>query len=410
MLDKNLNIMVLDDDPFILKMMQLMLQQRGLTKVQTFELARDALEECSTGIRPDILFLDINMPDIDGIQVLRLMHQSNFSGSIIFLSGEDELMHKTLFKLASLQGLNVIGSLHKPIQADALNHQLARTQKRFLHHLQSSHQRHQALKLDSRQLVMALHHRELTNFYQPKVSLRTGLWLGVECLVRWQHPELGMISPKQFVPLAEESNLITDITRQVIKQSIEDFHDWDPEQMPKISINLSMQDLTDVNFSDFLIQTTQMQHFSPRQITFEITESRLAKDLAPVLDILARLRLHRFKLSIDDFGTGHSSLLQLRDLPFDELKIDQGFVHDAHNEHRMNAIVKASIALAKHLEMESVAEGVETTEDWRNMQTLGADIAQGYFIAKPMPFAELENWHQQWRQRIQQENLLTPLI
>jgi EAL domain-containing protein (putative c-di-GMP-specific phosphodiesterase class I) len=153
-----------------------------------------------------------------------------------------------------------------------------------------------------------------------------------------------------------------------------------------------------------------MQHFSPRQITFEITESRLAKDLAPVLDILARLRLHRFKLSIDDFGTGHSSLLQLRDLPFDELKIDQGFVHDAHNEHRMNAIVKASIALAKHLEMESVAEGVETIEDWRNMQTLGADIAQGYFIAKPMPFAELENWHQQWRQRIQQENLLTPLI
>ena len=142
-------------------------------------------------------------------------------------------------------------------------------------------------------------------------------------------------------------------------------------------------------------------------IVLEITESQLMSDIRVSLEILTRLRLKRFHLSIDDFGTGHSSLAQLRDIPFDELKIDQGFVHRASEDETLRAIYDASLALAKQLNMEAVAEGVENRADWELLRQTGCDLAQGNFIAPPMPAEALGNWVKQWRTRIEVEALVS---
>jgi EAL domain-containing protein (putative c-di-GMP-specific phosphodiesterase class I) len=142
----------------------------------------------------------------------------------------------------------------------------------------------------------------------------------------------------------------------------------------------------------------------PGDIVLEVTESRLMKDLSAPLEILARLRLKRFSLSIDDFGTGHSTLAQLRDFPFDELKVDRSFVHGAAGNDTLSAIYGASLSLAKHLGIKTVAEGVENRADWDFLRGTGCDLAQGYFIAKPMPAGEIPDWIAAWEANI--ENLM----
>ena len=142
------------------------------------------------------------------------------------------------------------------------------------------------------------------------------------------------------------------------------------------------------------------------QVVLEVTESRLMTDSRAPLEILARLRLRRFGLSIDDFGTGHSSLAQLRDIPFDELKVDRSFVHGAHADETMRAIYEASLGLAKQLNMDIVAEGVEDQADWDFLRRSGCHLAQGYFIAKPMTAADLSDWVDAWRGRLRDEDLI----
>lgn len=167
----------------------------------------------------------------------------------------------------------------------------------------------------------------------------------------------------------------------------------------KVAINVSVDNLNTLDFPEQITSAAAAAGVAPQSILLEVTESQLMKDLRAPLEILTRLRLRRFRLSIDDFGTGHSSLAQLRDVPFDELKIDQSFVHGAHHNETLRAIFYASVGLAKELGMEVVAEGVEDVDDWTFVQRTGCDLAQGYFIARPMPAESILEWMIGWRQR-----------
>jgi len=159
-----------------------------------------------------------------------------------------------------------------------------------------------------------------------------------------------------------------------------------------VAVNVSMANLTALDFPDFVSEQARLKGLPPASIVLEVTESQLMRDLRAPLEILTRLRLKRFRLSIDDFGTGHSSLAQLRDLPFDELKIDRSFVHGAHNNEILRAIFQASLGLAKQLGMATVAEGVEDSDDADFVRSTGCDLAQGYLIAKPMAASQVEAW------------------
>jgi len=166
-----------------------------------------------------------------------------------------------------------------------------------------------------------------------------------------------------------------------------------------VAVNVSMENLDRLDFPDFVASCAREMGVSLSNLVLEVTESRLMKDVRGPLDILARLRLKHVDLSIDDFGTGHSSLAQLRDLPFNELKIDRSFVRGVCRDAQLAAICEASLDIARKLGMRVVAEGVEDIDDWNFLRARGCDIAQGYFIAKPMPMTGLAEWLPEWERR-----------
>lgn len=250
------------------------------------------------------------------------------------------------------------------------------------------------------ELREAIVHGELVNYYQPKVSLATGEVVGAETLVRWLHTADGLVMPDQFVGLAEEYGLINALTHRVLVSALTQARRWQDAHLSlRLAVNLSMDNLLSLSFLDAVVNLTAQAGMHPENLMLEVTESRLMQDQRVSLEILTRLRLKRFKLSIDDFGTGNSSLTQLRDIPFDELKIDQSFVHGAWANDTQRAMFDASLGLARQLGMETVAEGVEDQADWDFLRQQGCDVAQGYFIARPMPTEQFIPWVAQWEER-----------
>jgi len=209
-----------------------------------------------------------------------------------------------------------------------------------------------------------------------------------------------MVYPDQFIGVAEAHGLIDDLTRVVLRNALAQARAWrDAGLALRVAVNLSMDNLSTPSFADFVAEQAAETGVAPADMVLEVTESRLMADLRAPLEIMTRLRLKRFRLSIDDFGTGHSSLVQLRDMPFDELKIDRSFVHRAHADMTLRAIFEASVKLARQLDMEIVAEGVEDRDDWDFLRHAQCDLAQGYFIARPMPAADLPGWMETWEGR-----------
>jgi EAL domain-containing protein (putative c-di-GMP-specific phosphodiesterase class I) len=191
--------------------------------------------------------------------------------------------------------------------------------------------------------------------------------------------------------------MIGEITWNVMAQAMRQARRWREAGYPiNLAINVSMQDFTFLTFPDKAAALAQSIGVESSNLTFEVTETCIMRQLGTVLDVLSRLRLKRFRLSIDDFGTGHSSLAQLRDLPFDELKIDRGFVHGAAGHPTRRAICTASLRMAQQLKLRVVAEGVERPEDWDLLRQLGCEEVQGYMIAKPMPAAQVSAWIDDW--------------
>jgi EAL domain-containing protein (putative c-di-GMP-specific phosphodiesterase class I) len=208
------------------------------------------------------------------------------------------------------------------------------------------------------------------------------------------------VYPDRFIGVAEQHGLIDDLSLVVLGAALVQARLWkDAGLSLRLAVNLSMDNLNSLSFLDALVNLTSQTGVAPQDMVLEVTESRLMGDQRIPLEILTRLHLKRFRLSIDDFGTGNSSLAQLNDVPFDELKIDKTFVHGAWANPTQCAMFDASIGLARQLKMESVAEGVEDRQDWDFLRRRGCDLAQGYFIAKPMPAEDLSAWLAGWNER-----------
>ena len=395
-----MKILLLDDETFMLKLISRVLTNLGYSEVSSFDSGLAALESFeSPNSPPDLVLMDLNMPGMDGIEFIRHLVERRYTGSLILISGEDERMLLTAEKLVRTHEISMLGHLHKPIKPEALSALL----EHWRPHLQyASHASKKVYEADA--VRAAINSSELVNYYQPKVMVSTGRVVGVETLVRWRHPEDGMVFPDQFIGVAETHGLIDDLTRVVLTDALAQARLWQDAGMAfQVAVNVSMDNLKALDFPDFVAGLAANAGVSPQRVILEVTESRLMDDLRVVLEILMRLRLKRFRLSIDDFGTGHSSLSQLRDIPFDELKIDQGFVHGAYSNERVRAIYNASLSLARQLGMEIVAEGVEDRDDWNFLCQTECELAQGYFIAKPMPASALPAWMEAWQERVSGE-------
>ncbi|MFH1819395.1 MAG: EAL domain-containing response regulator [Pseudomonadota bacterium] len=390
-----MRILLVDDEPFVLKLLSRQLASLGAGEVVSRERAEDALDLLESGKQTfDLILCDLQMPEIDGVEFIRQLVRIGYSGGLVLVSGEDSRILQTAEKLSKAHRLNILGALHKPVSIEQLRQVLGS-------HPSRTTMPHPARKTYEREeLWQAIIGGRLVNYYQPKVDLVSGTVTGVETLVRWLHPEDGLVFPDQFISTAEENGLIDELTRTVLANALRQACAWQADGLHlQLAVNVSMDNLEFLKFPDLVAQAVAKSGLPPTRLELEVTESRLMKDPLASFDILTRLRLKHIGLSIDDFGTGHSSLAQLRDIPFDELKVDRGFVHGACRDPSLRAIFEASLGMAQQLGMKTVAEGVEDQEDWEFLRTSGCDTAQGYFIAKPMPAADLMSWMNTWEIR-----------
>ncbi|GHA12056.1 EAL domain-containing response regulator [Oceanisphaera arctica] len=399
-----MKILVIDDDPFILKVLtrQLTLaSSKEIIACSSAEQALNLLEQDGGAI--GLVILDLQMPQMDGIECVRHLAHLGYQGRVLLLSGEDERILSTAQSLARAHGLNVLDAVKKPISFERLCQVLAQGQAAPLLPKGS----HGGL-CDPADLARGIASGELINHYQPKVVLANGAVDGVEALVRWQHPRQGIIYPDQFISVAEQHGMIEELSRCVMRQALSDARFWRQHGLSlNIAINVTMNNISSLLFPEFVTQMAMETGMPLDHLVLEVTESQLMAEPLKALDSVARLRLKRIGLSIDDFGTGYSSLAQLRDFPFNELKIDRSFVHQASRDPTRKAIFDSTLAMAEQLGMSTVAEGVEDAEDWDYLQKLGrCHLAQGYFIARPMPAEKIVDWLQQWHHRL--EGLIAP--
>ncbi len=382
-------VYLIDDEPELLELLSEVVTMVGLN-AKGFTRAIQFFEQVIKFELASILVLDLNMPEMDGIEVMRRLATMPSAPALILMSGHDTGVLHSAEKLGRAHNLDIIASLCKPVALDEFQRLLEQ----------------HAPKLDSRnkagirtsendigiaELQQAIRDDQLVLYYQPQIDLSTGQVLGVEALVRWNHPSRGLIFPDSFIPLAEQNGLMGELTHWVIESAVQQEQYWQETGLiMAVSVNISAVDITSLTLPEHLAKLLADKKLDPTRLTLEVTEGALMGELVTSLDILTRLRLKGLGLSIDDFGTGYSSLSQLHRVPFTELKIDRSFVSNISEDDEARAIVKTCIILGHELKMKIVAEGVETAEQLEVLQQMNCDIAQGYYFSRPVVADEID--------------------
>jgi EAL domain-containing protein (putative c-di-GMP-specific phosphodiesterase class I) len=251
-----------------------------------------------------------------------------------------------------------------------------------------------ALSFTVEEIVQGIRNDEFEPFFQPKVELASGRIKGAEALARWRHPQKGIVAPYAFVGSLEDHNQIDKLTWLILSKSVDFCCEWRTASGldVSVSVNVSPKSLADVNFADRVTDLVKRKSLDCQNIILEVTESAATTEIGHSLETLSRLRMKGFGLSIDDYGTGYSSLQQLARIAFTEIKLDQSFIRGAATQQAARTILESSIDMAKKLGILTVAEGIETEEDWDLLRELGCDLAQGYLIAKPAESGEFMAW------------------
>lgn len=385
-----MRVLVIDDDLFARSLLASQLTTLAIEDVELADSGQAALSRLDQGEPAfDGLIVDLNMPGMDGVQFLRHLARRRFRGSLVLVSGEDDRILQSVAKLAAGGRLRVSGTLRKPIALDRLGQLLgarpAFADTNVMHDIRRPY--------DANELREGIASGQLINHYQPQVRLSDGAVVGAEALVRWQHPDDGLVYPAEFIPLAERSGLSDELARNVLAGALRAARQWGDVGLElRVSVNMAMDNLFALDLPETIVSAAAEAGVPVDCIVLEVTESQVTRDLNKLLDVATRLRMKRVGLAIDDFGTGFSSLAQLRDVPFDELKLDRSFVHGAGASPHLQAILKSTLDMAHRLGLRTVAEGVEDRDDWDCLRAMACDFAQGYLIARPMPADDVPNW------------------
>ncbi|HEY9648221.1 MAG TPA: EAL domain-containing response regulator [Chroococcidiopsis sp.] len=342
--------------------------------------------------QPDLILCDIEMPELDGYGVLEALRQNLKTAAtpLIFLTAR---VTKPDVRRAMILGAD--DYLTKPFSPDEV-----------LEAIQTRLSRHQAIansagiataplddQLDAKaaELTQALERSEFVLYYQPQVSLKTGQWMGAEVLLRWQHPQRGLVPPMDFIPLAEQTGLIVPIGMWVLQQACDQLKTWQQYglNLGRLAVNVSSLQLNQDQFGQQVVDILNKTSLSPSMLELELTESLVVQNVDATIARLAEFRRLGLRVAIDDFGTGYASLGYLKHFPFDTLKIDRCFVQNLDQDERNGAIATAIIQMAHSLNLSVLAEGVETTAERDFLMQQGCDDIQGYLVSRPLPADQL---------------------
>jgi EAL domain-containing protein (putative c-di-GMP-specific phosphodiesterase class I) len=389
-----LSVMVVEDHGFQRRMALRLLAELGVTRVHEAEDGNSALEVLRALPQvPDIVLVDLDLPGMDGIELIGHMAEAKLARAVVVASALDPALMNTVQTMARAYGLRVLANVEKPLTSAKLSEVMSSFEAQ-----EDDIDDDVKIEIDRPAIQDALARSAFIPYFQPQVTLSNGHAVAVEALARWRLDDGQIVRPTQFIPAVEREGLIDQLTEQILDSACAYKSKWRQAGLHmRVAVNVSMLNLVDVKVIDRFLEIVRRHEVEPREVVLEITESSVMGEAAHALHVLARLRLKGFGLSIDDFGTGYSSLSQLSQIPFTELKIDQSFVSGAARQPRKRAVVEASLGLARKLNLGVVAEGVENVEEWQMLADLGCTFAQGYLISRPVQGDELPDVVAHWR-------------
>ncbi|MEH2206004.1 MAG: EAL domain-containing response regulator [Nostoc sp.] len=349
---------------------------------------------------PDLILCDMMMPEIDGYGVLTALRQDPSTATIpfIFLTAKSA---KSDFR----QGMDMGADdyITKPFTRSellsAIMNRLEKyaTLKRYLSPqtvINNLSPKMQLLEISLHRTIKQNNFQEFEVYYQPIVDIASGKIVGAESLLRWQSPELGMIYPTEFIPLAESTGLIVPIGKWVLKRVCQQIKSWRDAGISSliVAVNLSVIEFNQPDFIHNVVNFISVNNLEPHDLELELTESMIMQDVNSAIATMSKLQSLGVKIAIDDFGTGYSSLIYLKNLPINTLKIDRYFIHNVANDSQKSAIAKALIQMAHNLNLDVVAEGVETEAELGFLRQHNCNSMQGFLFSRPLPAAEFENF------------------
>ncbi|BBN83540.1 signal transduction protein [Pseudoalteromonas sp. A25] len=383
-------IIVIDDEPHYRELIK---EFSSLISVECMSFAQWSDEIIEYADKNTLLFLDIHMPNQDGIDTLMELNRLRIEAGVVILSGAEEGVVASVMKLGEVMHLTMLGQLNKPFSIQRFKEKVAAFQADKRKYADTQ------LKLGALEIT----EQELTEFfekgwfypvYQPQIAPKTQTIFGVECLARLDHPDLGPISPLSFIDDLIRLELIDQFTLLLIEKALTELGPYlKKNRHVAISFNVSAMSLNRT-FTSNTINLCQELGVSSGQITIEITETKAITLSEEALYSVSKLRAAKFNLSVDDFGTGHSTMMQLHELPFNELKIDRSFISKITLSSAALKIVEATIKMAQSLSFNVVVEGIETQTQLDLVSALGNCYVQGYIYSKPIPaqeFVEFSN-------------------
>ncbi|MBD2518996.1 EAL domain-containing response regulator [Nostoc sp. FACHB-973] len=349
---------------------------------------------------PDLILCDMMMPELDGYGVLTALRQDPTTATIpfIFLTAKSA---KSDFRRG--MDLGADDYVTKPFtRAELLSAIMNRlekhaTLKRYLSPQTALHNlspKMQLLEISLHRAIKQHNFQEFEIYYQPIVDIASGKIVAAESLLRWQSPELGVIYPTEFIPLAESTGLIVPIGKWVVKKVCEQIKSWRDAGIYSlnVAVNLSVLEFNQPDFIQKIVNFIETNKLQADCLELELTESMIMQDINSAIATMNKLRSLGVKIAIDDFGTGYSSLIYLKNLPINTLKIDRYFIHNVANDPQKSAITKALIQMAHNLNLDVVAEGVETEAELAFLRQHNCNSMQGFLFSRPLPAAEFENF------------------
>jgi EAL domain-containing protein (putative c-di-GMP-specific phosphodiesterase class I) len=377
-------IAVVDDDEDFRQVFLLLLARLGEVGVE-FGPSADLVDQIMR-FKPRLLFLDLSLGTDDAVEILRSLARRGFSGRVSLVSGHDSQILEDVSSFGMRNGIEMLPPLEKPIDKDKLLHVLRQPTKHAEPPTRSGKSTHTpAVRLD---LAEALNQGWMTVWYQPQYDIATRTICGLEALARLEHPKFGIVPPESFLGDATVEAM-EKLTAFVLSQVAHDSGALGScHRSLRISVNVPLYVMQNSNFVN-IIQRLWVRPTHGRPLTIEITEDSASKELDEIIDLALQLRLYDVKLSLDDFGSEFSSFHRLRQIPFEELKLDKRYVMGCGSREDLAAICRSTVDIGRHFGLQTVAEGIETLDDLKTVTDAGFDIAQGYLFHRPVPLAQI---------------------